>query len=299
MLTATQRITRFELEVSSYDPPLRPAFDNAGLFLWEYLNAKDAGDAEVWILGFGLWALWSMPLLRRLRAGFCNELTTDYRLPSPVSCLTSPVSCILSVMAREGIPFILIPLFIAIGFGIFGIWIGVGAFLALTAFMAYFFRDPERTVPTGEGLVVSSADGRVTRVEATDAGTTISVFLSPLDVHINRSPIAGTVTKVDYIEGKKMPATSDKASFENERNTLTIEGQGTAILCTQIAGIVARRIVCRAKVGDNLARGERFGLIKFSSRTDLVIPTDAEICVKVGDRVVGGETIMAKLASKR
>lgn len=202
-------------------------------------------------------------------------------------------------MAREGFPFILVSLFIAIGFGIFGLWIGVVVFLAVTAFMAYFFRDPERTVPTGEGLVVSSADGRVTRVETTDAGTTISVFLSPLDVHINRSPIAGKVVNIDYIKGKKMPATSDAASFENERNTLHIEGEDSSIQCTQIAGIVARRIVCRAKVGDNLARGERFGLIKFSSRTDLLIPNDAEICVKVGDRVRGGETIVAKLASLR
>ncbi|HMT08242.1 MAG TPA: phosphatidylserine decarboxylase [Pyrinomonadaceae bacterium] len=198
-------------------------------------------------------------------------------------------------MAREGIPFILVPLFLAIGFGIFGIWVGVGVMVALALFMAYFFRDPERNVPTGEGLVVSSADGRVTRIDETDAGTTVSVFLSPLDVHINRSPIGGTVAKIDYIQGKKMPATSDAASFENERNTLTIDGEGTAIQCTQIAGILARRIVCRAKVGDNLARGERFGLIKFSSRTDLRVPASAEICVKVGDRVRGGETIIAKL----
>ncbi|MBL8181980.1 MAG: phosphatidylserine decarboxylase [Blastocatellia bacterium] len=201
-------------------------------------------------------------------------------------------------MAREGFPFILVSLFIAVGFGIFGIWIGVALFVAVAAFMAYFFRDPERTVPTGEGIVVSSADGRVTRVETTDAGTTVSVFLSPLDVHINRSPIAGNVTNINYIKGKKMPATSDAASFENERNTLTIEGSDGTIQCTQIAGILARRIVCRAKVGDNLARGERFGLIKFSSRTDLLLPADAEVLVKVGDRVRGGETIIAKFAAR-
>jgi len=147
-------------------------------------------------------------------------------------------------------------------------------------------------------LVVSSADGRVTRIDTNDVGTTVSVFLSPLDVHINRSPIAGKITDIDYIRGKKMPATSDAASFENERNTLTIEGSEDAIQCTQIAGILARRIVCRAKVGDNLARGERFGLIKFSSRTDLLIPNDAEICVNVGDRVRGGETIVARLAPR-
>lgn len=196
-------------------------------------------------------------------------------------------------MVKEGYPFVLVPLFFAIGFAIFGWWIPVVLFLLLAAFMAYFFRDPARTIPMDAGLVVSAADGRVTRIDKTDDSTTISVFLSPLDVHINRSPIGGTITNIDYIKGKKMPATSDTASFENERNTLTIEGEGVTVKCTQIAGIVARRIVCWPKVGDNLARGEKFGLIKFSSRTDLVIPKEFEICVKVGDRVKGGETIMA------
>jgi len=164
----------------------------------------------------------------------------------------------------------------------------------LTLFFAYFFRDPEREIPSGEGLIISAADGRVTKVEQRDNGIFISVFLSPLDVHINRSPIAGRIVKVDYVKGKKGPATTDKSSTENERNSITIEGDGVKVICTQIAGLVARRIVCWKKEGDVLEAGQRFGLIKFSSRTDLVIPSNYSVAVKVGDRVRGGETVIAK-----
>ena len=117
-----------------------------------------------------------------------------------------------------------------------------------------------------------------------------------MDVHVNRAPIAGRVVKVDYIKGKKNPATSDEASLINERNALTIEGEKMTVVCTQIAGIVARRIVCWSKTGDNLELGEKFGLIKFSSRTDLLMPKEVEVLVKVGDRVTGGETIIARLS---
>ena len=205
-------------------------------------------------------------------------------------------------MVKEGIPFVLVPLvltfvFVGLYFWLGGIVLLVAAFgwLVLTAFMAYFFRDPQRTVPGEENIVVSAADGRVTRVETRPEGQFVSVFLSPLDVHINRAPIAGRVTKIDYIRGKKNPATSDEASLINERNALTIEGERMTVVCTQIAGIVARRIVCWSKPGDELALGEKFGLIKFSSRTDLLMPADVEVLVKVGDRVVGGETIIGRL----
>lgn len=164
----------------------------------------------------------------------------------------------------------------------------------LVLFFAYFFRDPRRIVPQEDGIIISAADGRVTKVEEREEGLYVSVFLSPLDVHINRSPIAGTITKVDYLKGKKGPATTDKSSTENERNSVTIEGDGVKVVCTQIAGLVARRIVCWKKEGDVLQAGERFGLIKFSSRTDLVIPKSYSAQVKIGDRVKGGETIIAR-----
>ena len=199
-------------------------------------------------------------------------------------------------MVKEGFPFVITPLIIALILGFFQVWIVAAVFVLLAAFMAYFFRDPHRTIPEGDEIVVSAADGRVTRIDENESGKTVSVFLSPLDVHINRAPIAGKITKVDYIKGKKAPATSDEASFSNERNSLTIENDKMTIVCTQIAGIVARRIVCWSKLGDNLELGQKFGLIKFGSRTDLLMPTTVEILVKIGDRVVGGETIIAKLS---
>ncbi|NNE99005.1 MAG: phosphatidylserine decarboxylase [Pyrinomonadaceae bacterium] len=198
-------------------------------------------------------------------------------------------------MVKDGIPFVLVPILFALIFAFFSIWPGVIAFLLLAAFMAFFFRDPKRTIPTDPGLVVSAADGKVTRVESREDGKFVSVFLSPLDVHINRAPIAGKVTNVKLFKGKKAPATSNEASKTNERNSLTIEGEEMTVVCTQIVGIVARRIVCWSKIGDTLERGEKFGLIKFGSRTDLLMPLSVEIMVSVGDRVKGGETIIAKL----
>ncbi len=198
-------------------------------------------------------------------------------------------------MAKEGFPFVLIPALIALLLGAIGWWGIAFAFVFVALFMAYFFRDPHRVTPQGDGLIVSAADGKVTRIDETEAGKVVSVFLSPLDVHINRSPIAGTVTKIDYIAGKKMPATSNEASLVNERNSLTITNGDLTVVCTQIAGILARRIVCWSKEGDELERGQRFGLIKFSSRTDLLMPKNVEIAVSIGDRVVGGETIIARI----
>jgi phosphatidylserine decarboxylase len=198
-------------------------------------------------------------------------------------------------MAKEGFPFVLIPIILALLFGYFQLW-PVAAFFALLAgFMAYFFRDPERRVPDDPDIIVSAADGRVTRVDENEDGKVVSVFLSPLDVHINRSPISGKVAKVNYIKGKKGPATINQASFINERNSLTIVGEKMTVVCTQIAGILARRIVCWKHEGDELELGQRFGLIKFSSRTDLLMPKNVELMVSVGDRVKGGETVIARL----
>ncbi len=205
-------------------------------------------------------------------------------------------------MVKEGFPFVFGCLLIAAVFFLLYLFLGgwfflplAILFLLLTAFMAYFFRDPPRTIPTDADAVISAADGRVTRVEDRAEGKFVSVFLSPLDVHINRAPIAGRIIKVDYIRGKKNPATSDQASLINERNSITIEGEKLTVVCTQIAGIVARRIVCWSKTGDVLGLGEKFGLIKFSSRTDLLMPKNVTVLVKVGDRVVGGQTIIARI----
>lgn len=198
-------------------------------------------------------------------------------------------------MVKEGIPFIAVPILAAAVFFYFHLWLVAGLLIVFAIFMAYFFRDPRRTMPEDESVVVSAADGRVTRIDDTEEGKLVSVFLSPLDVHINRSPIAGRIISVTYTRGKKLPATSNNASFFNERNSLRIEGEKITVVCTQIAGILARRIVCWYKEGDNLELGQKFGLIKFSSRTDVLMPKEVELMVKVGDRVRGGETILAKL----
>ncbi len=198
-------------------------------------------------------------------------------------------------MVKEGIPFVLVPIIVALIFAFFQIWIGLALFVALALFMAFFFRDPQRTVPNEANIIVSAADGKVTRIEDRENSKFVSVFLSPVDVHINRAPIAGKVTRVELFQGKKAPATSNEASQTNERNAITIEGEKMTVVCTQIVGILARRIVCRSKVGDNLQIGEKYGLIKFGSRTDLLMPKDVEIAVKVGDRVVGGETVIGRL----
>lgn len=198
-------------------------------------------------------------------------------------------------MVKEGIPFIAVPILIALAFAFFQIWIGVAVFVFLALFMAYFFRDPRRSIPTDADIIVSAADGKVTRVEDRETGKFVSVFLSPTDVHINRAPIAGRVVKVELFQGKKSPATSNSASETNERNAVTIEGEKMTVVATQIVGILARRIVCWRKPGDAVELGEKYGLIKFGSRTDLLMPKAVEIAVKVGDRVVGGETIIGRL----
>ena len=205
-------------------------------------------------------------------------------------------------MVKESIPFVFIPLIIAavfavsaVVFAFYQLWFIAAAFILLALFMAFFFRDPRRNIPADADIIVSAADGKVTRVEDRETGKFVSVFLSPLDVHINRSPIAGKVVKVELFQGKKSPATSNNASQTNERNAITIEGEKMTVVCTQIVGILARRIVCWSKVGDSLDIGEKYGLIKFGSRTDLLMPKNVEIFVKVGDKVKGGETIIGKL----
>jgi phosphatidylserine decarboxylase len=204
------------------------------------------------------------------------------------------------ILAREGLPYIIIPALLALAALAFGYWPIALVFFAVAAFMAYFFRDPQRTAPTDEDIILSPADGRVTRVSAVDPGdaqspTVVSIFLSPLDVHINRAPLAGKILDVTYTKGKFLMATSKEASLVNEQNALTIRGEKVTVVCKQIAGILARRIVCWKRVGDEVQLGERFGLIKFSSRTDLILPVNVEVLVTEGMRVRGGTTIIGRV----
>ncbi len=181
-----------------------------------------------------------------------------------------------------------------------GLWPVAIAFAVVTAFMAYFFRDPKRVPPADPLLVVSPADGRVTRVRQIadgnqPAATLVSIFLSPLDVHINRAPIAGEITNIVYTRGKFLMATDENASLVNEQNALTIQGERITIVCKQIAGILARRIICWKHAGERVSLGERFGLIKFSSRTDILLPSQVEVLVHEGTRVRGGVTIIGRI----
>lgn len=170
----------------------------------------------------------------------------------------------------------------------------------LAAFFLWFFRDPERTIPSAPGLIVSPADGLVTEAItlATPAGERkrISIFLNVFDVHVNRAPIAGTIVSADYQKGKYINAMNPTCSEVNERNIVLLRGEGIEIVFKQIAGLLARRIVFPFKVGDRVTRGQRVGMMKFGSRTDIVMPGDAEILVKVGQRVKGGSTIVARMA---
>ena len=170
-------------------------------------------------------------------------------------------------------------------------------FVAAAGFVLFFFRDPERVGPAGEGLVVSPADGRVTEVERRGDGARISIFLSVFNCHINRAPIAATVTSVTYTPGRFRPAWDARVPAENERNHLDLRAADGGYGVTQIAGILARRIVCFKRPGDTVARGERLGLIQFGSRTDLHLPAGVEPVVRVGDRVRGAVTVLARRES--
>jgi phosphatidylserine decarboxylase len=203
-------------------------------------------------------------------------------------------------IVRESIPYILVPALLGIAAAVLGFWY-VAAFLFVVAlFMAFFFRDPKRVPPSDPDVVVSPADGRVTRIgpasTGADAPNVISIFLSPLDVHINRSPIPGKIVDMIYSPGKFLMATNEKASLVNEQNALTIQGEKITVVCKQIAGILARRVVCWKGKGDSLGLGERFGMIKFSSRTDVLLPANVKITVKEGQRVRGGTTVIGRIS---
>jgi len=171
--------------------------------------------------------------------------------------------------------------------------------LLLAAFFLWFFRDPERSIPTDAGAVVSPGDGKVTDVSTSVDGDRkqlrVSIFLSVFDVHVNRSPIAGVIREVRYQRGKFLNAMSAICADQNEQNIVTVEGDGQKVVFKQIAGLLARRIVFYPKIGDRLERGQRVGLIKFGSRVDVLLDASARMNVKVGDRVKGGASVLAYL----
>jgi phosphatidylserine decarboxylase len=203
--------------------------------------------------------------------------------------------------------------FVAIGLGVtlllFFLWPALGWLAAIiTLWIIYFFRDPDRVTPLRDGLVVAPGDGRISSIEKVrppaelgigDAERTrISIFLSVFDVHINRAPIAGRIVRSIYVPGAFLNAALDKASEENERRAIVIETpSGTTIAVVQIAGLVARRIVTFLGEGDSVGIGERFGLIRFGSRVDTYLPPGTTALVNVGQRAVGGETVLADLKS--
>jgi len=184
-------------------------------------------------------------------------------------------------------------------------WIPAGVFVALGAFFIFFFRDPERSPPVDDRVgaaVLAPADGKVLFAGAAESGAAppgvwqqISIFLSPMDVHVNRMPVSGQVTRVTYSPGKFLPAYRPDAASRNERSEIWIDHGGQMVVARQIVGILARRVVCRAQVGAHVRAGDRFGIMKFGSRMDIFVPPSATILVRVGQLVRGGETMIAVL----
>ncbi|MFZ0640522.1 MAG: phosphatidylserine decarboxylase family protein [Candidatus Acidiferrales bacterium] len=205
-------------------------------------------------------------------------------------------------MVKDGFRFALPPLILGIVLMIFRWWWGA-IFVALGLFVLYFFRDPERRIPSEPGAVVSPADGRI--VEVVDEplgdrpGKRISIFLSVFDVHVNRAPVAGQVSRVDYHRGAFMGAWKEKASHANEQNAITIATPAGEMTFKQIAGWVARRILCWTRIGDEVRIGQRIGMIRFGSRVDVWLPVDAEILVRRGQHVAGGATQIARWQSTK
>ena len=205
------------------------------------------------------------------------------------------------MMVKEGIPFMIPTLLLAAGV----LW-AVGSaglpVLILPLYVAAFFRNPRRLIPADEKTLLAPADGKIIDIKEVEEGRflkrqvrKISIFMSPLDVHINRIPCTGRVKGIHYNPGKKFAAFREKASLENEQNAVLMESdRGQEILFVQIAGFLARRIVCYLKPGDRIVRGERYGLIRFGSRMDIYLPLEAQVTVRLGERARGGETILAR-----
>ena len=207
-------------------------------------------------------------------------------------------------IAREGFPFVLGAGAPAVAAGVAG-WTGSAiALAALATYCAWFFRNPQRVIPEGEDLVVSPGDGLVVAVEQEFESRflkadsiRVSIFLNIFNVHINRIPCGGVLKDVAYQPGQFIPANKPDATVRNEQNALMIQrADGKKVLCVQVAGLIARRIVCWASPGEQVSKGDRFGLIRFGSRMDLFLPVESQVKVQVGDRVKGGSSILAELA---
>lgn len=202
-----------------------------------------------------------------------------------------------------GVPFIAAALLPAVALWSLG-WPALATILAVTgAMLAFFFRDPERRPPDDADAVVAPADGRVVHAGTADPGVApdgrwqqISIFLSPLDVHVNRTPVSGRVVDVQYRRGRFLPAYATRAAAENERSEIRIDHDGQSIVCRQVVGVLARRVVCRIAPGAHVALGQRFGVMKFGSRMDVFLPPSAVVSVTRGDVVRGGETVVATLS---
>jgi len=222
--------------------------------------------------------------------------------------------------APEGYPFILVSLLVSVIASVFLLWslksggtvlyysslLAACFFIGLTLFMAFFFRDPDRKVPSDQDLFVSPADGKVILIKDVyeqdylkSYAKEISIFMSPIDVHINRAPCEGKVSLVKYTPGKFLAAYRDDSSLKNENIVMVLDGGSGKVLVRQVAGFLARRAVCRVSVGNVLSRGERYGMIKFGSRLDVYLPKDAGVTVKLGDRVKAGETVIGKTVSRK
>lgn len=203
---------------------------------------------------------------------------------------------------RAGIPFVAAAVVVSLALIVFGLPLPAAVLMLLAVALALFFRDPERRSPPGDDLVLSPADGRVMVAGPSDAAaalegqwTQVSVFLSPLDVHVNRVPVTGKVTRVEYRPGRYRAAYRAEATSENERSEIWIDDGGRRVVCRQITGVLVRRVVCRLKPGDQVRAGDRLGVMKFGSRIDLFLPAGTRLRAAVGDRVRGGETVIAEL----
>jgi phosphatidylserine decarboxylase len=212
------------------------------------------------------------------------------------------LECTPGSMVKEGYYFG-VPLLLLGGASYLLQWNSVAVVAVLLAvFVFSFFRDPERVIPAEPGAVVSPGDGRVVVVteeeNAGKPGKRVSIFLAVWNVHVNRSPAAGTITKMEYRPGKFLAAMRERASLENEQNVFTLSTDAGELMFKQIAGLIARRVVSWKKAGEKVARGERIGLVRFGSRVDLWVPRDAEILVKVGESVKGGSSVLARWPAK-
>lgn len=208
-----------------------------------------------------------------------------------------------SIIVAEGFPFIILSLVLTLFAAFFGaVWLTI-LLAALTIFIIAFFRNPERHFQDEEKLVISPADGKVIKIEEVDSldrmhgrFKKISIFMNVFNVHVNRAPCGGTIEKISYRPGKFVSANLDKASAENERNDVLIRTKnGSAVWTVQIAGLIARRIVCWAREGDTVAKGERFGMIRFGSRVEVFLPAGSRVAVRLNDKVRAGQTPLGYL----